>query len=66
VLLVPEHFLAQRPQDSPQRQLISEGGARREYASPDRSLADLVTAHRYVDTQQKTGNVVLTVDGSGT
>jgi NADPH:quinone reductase-like Zn-dependent oxidoreductase len=26
-------------------------------------LEDVVQAHRYVDTQQKTGNVVLTVDG---
>jgi NADPH:quinone reductase-like Zn-dependent oxidoreductase len=28
-------------------------------------LEDVVEAHRYVDTQQKTGNVVLTVSSDG-
>ncbi len=48
--------------DKWQRNLIE---ARKCRAVIDRSypLEGVVEAHRYVDTQQKTGNVVLTVNG---
>jgi NADPH:quinone reductase-like Zn-dependent oxidoreductase len=43
---------------------LVEGGAYRPVIDRSYPLEDVVDAHRYVDTHQKTGNVVLTVGGT--
>jgi NADPH:quinone reductase-like Zn-dependent oxidoreductase len=46
------------------RELV-ERGAYRAVIDRRYALQDVVEAHRYVDTHQKTGNVVLTIGGTG-
>jgi NADPH:quinone reductase-like Zn-dependent oxidoreductase len=44
---------------------LIEAGEYRAVIDRSYPLADVIEAHRYVDTQQKVGNVVLTLDGDG-